>query len=149
HGGSSLDSTRVADAGNVWDDVPDWGGVGARRLARSPAGSLGATLWELQPGGAPFTVPLPPRGGPPPGGLRGPPTVRPPDRGRSLAGGDVVSLPRGAEGGHQLRNDGEEVARVLIVSSNADPDVAEYPETGKIGIVAGGRAWEFHRRSDA
>ena len=42
------------EATNVWDEVPDWGGVGARRLVRSPAGSLGATLWEFQPGGSQF-----------------------------------------------------------------------------------------------
>ena len=129
--------------------MPDWGGVGARRLARSPAGSLGATLWELQPGGSQFTYHFHHGSDELLVVLRGTPTVRLHDGDRALAEGDVVSLPRGAEGGHQLRNDGEEVARVLIVSSNADPDVAEYPETGKIGIVAGGRAWEFHRRSDA
>jgi len=133
----------------VWDEVPDWGGVGARRLARSPAASLGATLWELQPGGSQFTYHFHHGSDELLVVLRGTPTVRLHDGDRALAEGDVVSLPRGAEGGHQLRNDGEEVARVLIVSSNADPDVAEYPETGKIGIVAGGRAWEFHRRSDA
>ena len=29
------------------------------------------------------------------------------------------------------------------------PDVAEYPETGKIGIIADGKTWEFFRREDA
>jgi hypothetical protein len=38
---------------------------------------------------------------------------------------------------------------VLIVSSNADPDVAEYPDFGKVGFVVGGGSWEFHRHSDA
>ena len=48
-----------------------------------------------------------------------------------------------------MRNDGDEVTRVLIVSSNADPDVAEYPDTGKVGFTTHGGAWEYHRRSDA
>ena len=61
----------------------------------------------------------------------------------------MLSLPRGPEGAHQVRNDGDEIARVLIVSSNADPDVAEYPDTAKIGFITRGGAWEFHRRSDA
>jgi hypothetical protein len=29
------------------------------------------------------------------------------------------------------------------------PDVAEYPETGKIGVALEGAEWEFHRRDDA
>ena len=53
------------------------------------------------------------------------------------------------QGGHQIRNESDSVARVLIVSSNANPDVAEYPETGKIGVVADGADWAFHRRVDA
>jgi hypothetical protein len=39
--------------------------------------------------------------------------------------------------------------RVLIVSTNADPDVAEYPDTGKIGIITQGGDWQFHRQADA
>jgi hypothetical protein len=35
-----------------------------------------------------------------------------------------------------------------MLSSNADPDVAEYPETGEIGIVTDGKTWEFFRRDD-
>jgi uncharacterized cupin superfamily protein len=58
--------------------------------------------------------------------LRGAPTVRMHDRDHVLREGEVVSFPRGREGGHQIRNDGEETARVLIVSTNAGPDVAEY-----------------------
>ena len=60
-----------------------------------------------------------------------------------------MPLPRGPEGGHQIRNESGEVARVVIVSSNARPDVAEYPETGKLGVALEGAEWEFHRRDDA
>jgi len=56
---------------------------------------------------------------------------------------------QGPNGGHQIRNETDEVARALIVSSNARPDVAEYPETGKIGFAVEGADWEFHRRADA
>ena len=34
---------------NVWDEVPDWGGVGALRLDRRTR--LGASVWEIHPGG--------------------------------------------------------------------------------------------------
>ena len=57
-------------------------------------------------------------------------------------------MPRGPKGDHQIRNESGGFTRVLIVSSNADPDVSEHPETGKIGIVTGGGDWEFHRRVD-
>jgi uncharacterized cupin superfamily protein len=65
-----------------------------------------------------------------------------------LAEGDVLSCPPGSEGGHQIRNDTDSVARVLIVSDNAEPDVAEYPETGKISTIVEGRH-RYFRAADA
>lgn len=137
------------DAANVLDEVPEWGGgVGARRLVRAPGGSLGGSLWEFQPGASQFVyhfhhgteelliV------------LRGAPTVRMHGGERQLGEGDVVPFPRGPEGGHQIRNDGDSVARVLIVAAHADPDVAEYPETGKVAAVVAG-VHRFHRVADA
>ena len=62
--------------------------------------------------------------------------------------GDVVPFPRGPEGGHQIRNDGDATARVLIVSTNADPDVAEYPDTGKVAAIVEGRH-RYHRVDSA
>src|SRR5260221_494665 len=63
--------------------------------------------------------------------LRGEPLLRLRDGERTLHEGDVVPLPRGPEGGRAISNPGDTVARVLMLSSNTDPDVAEYPETGK------------------
>jgi uncharacterized cupin superfamily protein len=136
-------------AGNVWDDVPDWGGVGARRLVRSPDGALGIAIWEFQPGGSQFvyhfhhgteeTLIV----------LRGRPTVRLHDGERELGEGDVLPFGRGPESGHQIRNDGDEPARVLIVSAIADHDVAEYPETGKIGVAIGNGERRYFRTADA
>jgi uncharacterized cupin superfamily protein len=139
------------DASNVWEEVPDWGGggVGARRLVRGREGALGASLWEFQPGGCQFVYHFHHGSEELLVVLRGDPTVRLHDGDRQLREGDVVPLPRGPKGGHQIRNESDRVARVLIVSSNADPDVAEYPETGKIGLATGGEDWQFHRRVDA
>src|SRR5260370_41699942 len=103
---------------NVWDEVPDWGGVGALRLERK--GRLRASVWEVQPGGVNWNhfhhgseelliV------------LKGRTTVRMHDGERQLQEGDVVSFPRGPEGAKELRNETEEVARVVIVSTNAIP----------------------------
>jgi uncharacterized cupin superfamily protein len=132
---------------NVWDEVPDWGGVGALRLDRPEAG-LGASVWELQPGASQFVYHFHHGSDELLVVLRGTPTVRTHDGDRALREGDVVSFPRGPAGGHQIRNDGDEVARVLIVSSNASPDVAEYPETGKVAWIVDGEH-HFHRTSDA
>jgi uncharacterized cupin superfamily protein len=136
------------DATNVWADVPDWGGIGACRLARAPGSALGGSIWELQPGGSQFVYHFHHGSEELLLVLQGCPTVRMHDGDRELAEGDVLSFPRGPEGGHQIRNDGQEVARVLIVSTNADPDVAEYPETGKVATIAGGEQ-RFYRAGDA
>jgi uncharacterized cupin superfamily protein len=137
------------EASNLWDDVPAWGsGIGARRLVRAPDGSLGATLWELQPGSSQFVYHFHHGTEELLVVLRGRPTVRMHDGDRELVEGDVVPFPRGPEGGHQVRNDGDEPARVLIVAAHADPDVAEYPDTGKVAAVVEGRH-RFHRVDDA
>jgi uncharacterized cupin superfamily protein len=140
----------MADAENVWAEVPDWGGVGARRLVRAQGGSLGGSIWELQPGGSQFVYHFHHGSEELIVVLGGEPTVRLHDGDRQLREGDVLPLPRGPAGGHQVRNDGAQVARVLIISTNVRPDVAEYPETDKVGLlVAGSDDWEFHRRSEA
>ena len=132
---------------NVWDEVPDWGGAGARRLDRPEKCTLGASVWELQPGGENWyhlhhgseeMIVV----------LRGTPTLRTPDGERALAEGDVVVFPRGPDGAKGLRNESGAPARVLIVSTNADPDVTEYPDTGKVGHVVGGEL-RVHRAADA
>ncbi|MGH3008798.1 MAG: cupin domain-containing protein [Gaiellaceae bacterium] len=131
---------------NVWDDVPDWGGVGARRLARPDDCSLGASVWDLQPGGENWyhlhhgseeLVVV----------LRGTPTLRTPDSERVLAESDVIVFSRGPAGAKGIRNDSPEPVRVLIASTNADPDVTEYPDTRKVGFVVGGEL-HVHRSGD-
>ena len=134
-------------ADNVWNAVPDWGGIGALRLDRAEHG-LGASVWELQPGGSQFVYHFHHGSDELLVVLRGAPTVRMHDGDRVLREGDVVAFPRGPHGGHQIRNDAAEVARVLIVSSNASPDVAEYPDTGKVAWIVDGEH-HFHRTSDA
>jgi uncharacterized cupin superfamily protein len=131
---------------NIWDDVPDWGGVGALPLVPDSPG-LGASIWEIHPGGENWNhfhhgsdelliV------------LRGRPTVRMGGDTRQLAEGEVLPLPHGPDSARAITNETEEVARVLIVSTNADPDVAEYPDTGKVGIWIDGQG-RFFRLADA
>jgi quercetin dioxygenase-like cupin family protein len=144
----SLYRRLVPDATNIWDDVPDWGGTGARRLVRAGRG-LGGSIWELQPGQPEYVYHFHYGSDELLIVLRGTPKLRTSDGERTLREGDVVPLPRGPEGARAISNPSDAVVRILMLSSNADPDVAEYPETGKIGVITDGRTWEFFPREDA
>jgi uncharacterized cupin superfamily protein len=137
------------EASNVWEAIPEWGsGIGARRLVRAGGGTLGASIWELGPGASQFVYHFHHGTEELLVVLRGRPTVRMRDGDRELDEGDVVPFPRGPEGGHQIRNDSDVTARVLIVAAHADPDVAVYPDTGKLAAIVEGRH-RFHRIADA
>jgi len=71
--------------------------------------------------------------------LAGTPTLRTPDGERVLRPWDLAVFRRGPEGAHQVRNDGDEVARVLMLSTLSDPEICVYPDSGKIG-ASGGRS---------
>ena len=108
------------------------------RVAHRAGGSeLGASLFEVDPGGAvsPYHVHH--------GNeellivLSGAPELRTPHGHRQLTPGEVVSFPRGPEGGHRLRNTSSEPCRLLFVSEMNLPDVVEYPDTGVTLTVTG------------
>ncbi|CAM4088120.1 cupin domain-containing protein [Corallococcus sp. ZKHCc1 1396] len=54
-----------------------------------------------------------------------------------LRAGDYVALPPGAECAHQLLNDGAEPLRYLCFSTMEEPDVLVYPDSKKVGVMAG------------
>ena len=51
--------------------------------------------------------------------------------------GDFISLPPGRDSAHQVINDSKEPLRYLAVSTMELPEVVEYPDSGKLGVVAG------------
>jgi uncharacterized cupin superfamily protein len=53
---------------------------------------------------------------------------------RELAPGDVVACPAGRAGAHRLDNDGDEAARVLIVSTMKAPEINEMLEDGSYWV---------------
>ncbi len=125
---------------NIWSDEwgeqgEDWSGGGGRDK-RLPRGSeIGATVMELDPGNFVvyhfhhrweelLVV------------LRGRPTLRAPDGERMLDEGDVVHFPTGPAGAHALRNETDDPARVLMVSTQGGPEVVEYPDLGQITAQA-------------
>ena len=51
--------------------------------------------------------------------------------------GDVIACPPGGpETAHQLRNTGEVELKYLAVSTKLSPEVCEYPDSGKFGVIA-------------
>ena len=50
---------------------------------------------------------------------------------------DVAAFVRGAAGAHEVRNDSGEPARVVMFSTVSDPEVCVYPDSGRVGALAG------------
>ena len=69
--------------------------------------------------------------------LEGEGSLRSPDGNQPLKVGDVVCCPPGAEGAHQIVNTGGVTLRYLALSTMEDPEVVEYPDSGKYGVVVG------------
>jgi uncharacterized cupin superfamily protein len=69
--------------------------------------------------------------------ITGTPTLRTPEGERVLQPWDIAWFVRGPAGTHGLRNDAAEPARVVFFSTVSDPEVAVYPDEGKVGVIAG------------
>lgn len=51
--------------------------------------------------------------------------------------GDIIACPAGGpETAHQIANTGATTLRYLAVSTRRTPDIAEYPDSGKFGVLA-------------
>jgi uncharacterized cupin superfamily protein len=121
-----------------WDaerDEPPFRWRRARLGRQAGSRELGASLFELPPGAA--TFPLHAHfaneellvvlsGRPRLTGLAG--------DSRQLEPGDVVACPAGREGAHRVDNDGDEPARVLIVSTMKAPEINEMLEDGTFWV---------------
>jgi uncharacterized cupin superfamily protein len=133
-----------------WDEADDWSGGGgmSRRLVGSGP-QLGASLYELGPGnfgvyhfhhGSEELLIV----------LGGRPTLQGPEGERQLAEGEVVHFPLGPEGAHGLRNETDELVRVVVAGIRVSPEVVEYPDLEKItaqartGSQTGERLWMIH-----
>jgi uncharacterized cupin superfamily protein len=69
--------------------------------------------------------------------LEGRPHLRTPDGTEQLEPFDVVFFPMGPAGAHQIRNDTDEPARVLMWSTVVVPTATAYPDSDKVGIWTG------------
>jgi uncharacterized cupin superfamily protein len=72
--------------------------------------------------------------------LQGRPSVRGPEGTEQLEPFDVVFFPKGPEGAHQIRNDTDQPARVVMWSTIVHPSATAYPDSDKVGIWTGDRA---------
>jgi uncharacterized cupin superfamily protein len=102
-----------------------------------PAGAerLGLSLWEVPPGEAAYPyhahlteeelIVV----------LDGRPSLRTPSGWREVEPGEVVSFLRGEDGAHQLVNRTDETVRFLSFSTNGEPDIVLYPDSGKVGAA--------------
>jgi len=55
----------------------------------------------------------------------------------AIRAGDVIACPPGgAETAHQIRNTGATEMRVLAVSTRMWPEIADYPDSGKFGVLS-------------
>jgi uncharacterized cupin superfamily protein len=133
---------NVADLSFAYDpDDPDGFRAGMARVGpRLGAEQSGVTIYELPPGQAvcPYHYEY---------GeeewllvLEGRPSLRTPDGVEQLAPGALAFFPRGPQGAHQVRNDGDEPARVALFSTVVLPTATAYPDSGKVGVYTGDEA---------
>jgi uncharacterized cupin superfamily protein len=127
---------RMAD--NIWSG--DWDSLGdndweagmkSLRLPRGDGMLLGASVYELPPGGKSayhfhhgaeeLLIALSE-------GV----TVRTPDGERVLAAGEAVFFAPGPGGAHGQVNDTDEPVRYLVAGTRPSPEVAEYPDLGQL-----------------
>jgi uncharacterized cupin superfamily protein len=106
----------------------------ARLGPRLGARDTGASLYELRPGEA--VCPYHYEYGEEEWALvlSGTPTLRTPEGAAELRPMDLAFFPKGPEGAHQLRNDSQEPARVLMLSTVVLPTATAYPDSGKVGV---------------
>jgi uncharacterized cupin superfamily protein len=139
-----------------YDEPREHDGFRARRARLSrQAGSerVGLSLWELPPGEAAYPyhhhlgeeelVVV----------LEGTPDLRTPEGWRTLRRGAVIPFLRGEQGAHQFVNRTQELVRLLAFSTNGEPDIVIYPDSGKVSAAErrpdGGGLRELFRLADA
>lgn len=69
--------------------------------------------------------------------LEGKGSIRIGDEHHPIRRGDFISLPAGRQNAHQITNDSKAPLRYIAVSTMRVPEVAEYPDSGKLGVFTG------------
>ncbi|HEX6301312.1 MAG TPA: cupin domain-containing protein [Acidimicrobiia bacterium] len=123
-----------------WDSHEDHPGFewDRIRLARRLGGQmLGASIFVIGPGQKSFPYHFHHSNEEMLIVLDGSITVRTPEGDELASRGDAMIFRKGPEGAHQMINSSDSEARILMISTMVEPEIAEYPDTGKIGVFAG------------
>ena len=121
-----------------WEETSEREGFRNRRAAvgrQAGAERLGASVFELLPGQAPFPLHYHLGNEEMLIVLSGRPNLRTLKGERSLDEGEVATLPVGEEGAHQVVNRTDQPVRVLIASHMVAPEVVLRPESGKLSAL--------------
>lgn len=126
--------------GTDWDAAEDQPGYEWTRIRlgrRLGAKELGASVYVLAPGQRSFPYHFHHANEEMLIVLEGVATVRTPEGEAEAGRGDAISFPTGPRGAHQVINHTMEPARILMISTMIEPEITEYPDSGKIGVFAG------------
>jgi uncharacterized cupin superfamily protein len=119
------------------DDPPGFR-IGALKTGpRLGASRTGASVYELPPGERSFPYHVHHANEELLIVLDGEVTVRREGGEEELGPGDAALFPAGREGAHQAINRSERPVRFLVVSTMVHPEVLEYPDSGKVGLMTG------------
>ena len=113
-----------------WDEDGEWAGTRRRIFWRPDDAKLGATLYELDPGGREYNLHMHFNVEEMFFVLSGRPKLRTPEGVEHLTPGDFVFCPEGRAGLHTFSNPTDEPAEILAISAGSFPDVVAYPEHG-------------------
>ena len=122
-----------------WSEGGDGGAFAHSRKSFTHATEgekLGCSLFRVLPGKAAFPAHLHHANEEAIYILAGQGTLRLGDQRHSVGPGDYIALPPGRTA-HQLLNSGEEPLEYLCLSTMIQPEVVEYPDSGKVGAIAG------------
>lgn len=123
-----------------WDSEEDHTGYRWHRIRlgrRLGASKLGASVYVLSPGQRSFPYHYHHANEEMLVVLEGALSVRTPDGAQDAGPGDAVVFPAGESGAHQVINVSDEPARFMMISTMIEPEIAEYPDSGQIGVFAG------------
>ena len=134
------------------DQVLEQGDFGFRRkrlAAAAGSKGLGVSWFELPPGKKAFPFHFHLANDEAVFVLEGEGVLRSDDEEHPLRAGDYVAFPPGPPG-HQIINRSQAPLRYLAISTMREPEVAIYPDSNKLGVLARAHGLvSVHRQGDA
>lgn len=108
------------------------------RLARRLGGEmLGASIYVIGPGQKSFPYHFHHANEEMLIVLEGEVVLRTPEGEQHAGTGDARIFRTGPSGAHQVINRSDQNARIVMMSTMVEPEIAEYPDSGNIGVFAG------------